>query len=248
MVLSGFMIVTPVLTAAETPLCPPQTVATTGVLVPMLADNLPGANGSVWSTDLWVGNTTDCPVVFFFSPCVVACCCVETNTYAPQTMTLVNHLGQGGRWFNLPADKSLQFQVRFRDLSRAESSAGIDLPLIDEADFHERQLDLLGIPSDTRFRVTLRLYGITAGTTLRVEMLDSEGVVLQSQLVALAPPTELFDGSLPAFAQVTVPQRTAGSGSVRLRITAESQGARFWAFASVTNNETSEVTLIVPSW
>jgi hypothetical protein len=218
------------------------------VLVPVLADRLPGANGSVWETELWLSNTSQLPILFVLSPCNIACCCAETNTYSPQSTTLITLDAPHGKWFDLPSDGSLQLHARLRDLSRASSSAGVELQLVRYGDFRADQLNLIAVPRDPRFRVTVRLYGMTAGTALRVEQVDLNGVVLGSQDVSLDPPAEAFGGTIPAYAQISLPSAAASANPVRIRITPRSQGARFWSFATVTNNESSEVTVIRPTW
>lgn len=234
--------------SAGIPACAPQTFETTRLLVPVLADRIAGADGSVWTTELWISNVTDCPVLFPLAPCQVSCCCDEFSTYRAQEAVSLALDHPRGRWFNVPADGSLQFQARFRDLSRAASSAGVELALVREADFRADQVNLIGIPRDPRFRVTLRLYSLSGGTTLRVDTVDLFGATIATQVVALEPPTEIYAGTIPAYAQLSMPPAGIGDEPVRLRIVPLSAGSRVWAFASITNNETSEVTVVQPSW
>lgn len=242
-IISASMSVAP---ADSTP-CSPQSNETTRVLVPVLADRLSGANSSLWVTDVWLSNTTDCPLVFLLAPCTVSCCCAELNTYAAQSMSALQLDQPHGQWFSIPVDDALQFQARLRDLSRTSSSAGVEFPIVRDTDFRDHQVNLLGVPRDPRFRVTLRLYGMSAGTALRVEIMDPFGTVIASQAVPLDPPVEVFGGTIPAYAQLSLAPGLTNEEPTRIRITGHTTGARFWAFASVTNNESSEVTIVQPS-
>lgn len=227
----------------------PNEVATEPILVPVSAYGLQGANGSVWDTDLWVTNTTDTPIVFYFAPCTVSCCCDEFNTFAPQETRLAGGDSPHGQWFQFPADGSLQVQARFRDRTRAPFWAGVELPLIRERDFRTGVLQLVGVPQDERFRVMLRVYALAAGVTARIEELDTNGVVLRQENVTLAPPTTTYSvGSVPAYAQLPLPVAPPDSPPIRIRISSLTPGERLWAFASVTNNESGEVTLVQPWW
>lgn len=219
----------------------------TRILIPVLARGTAGADGSVWDTEIWVTNRTDFPIVYFFGTCQVACCCEEINTIHPQRSFVVTLNELRGRWFTLPADGSLQFQARLRDRTRAGSSAGVELPIVREQDFRTGEANLLGIPRDPRFRAMVRLYAFNAGVWLRVEQVDQNGAVLHHDDVALEPPA-VPSFSKPAYAQVPLFLDTSGYWPIRIRIRSLTEGARFWAFASVTNNETSEVTIIQPWW
>lgn len=216
------------------------------VLVPVLAAGLAGANGSVWDTDLWVTNTTDLPIYYRFGECNLGCCCAEHSFVSPQVSFAERLDEPRGEWFSLPADGSLQFQARFRDRTRAGLSAGVELPIVREEDFVTDELSLPGIPQDARFRTMVRLYAREPGVVLRVEELDFGGGVLRQRDMALSPPGSAYNGPIPAYAQWTLPSDPTGEFPTRLRIRPLTGNSRFWAFASVTNNETSEVTIIQP--
>jgi hypothetical protein len=218
------------------------------ILVPVTAYALQGANGSLWDTELWASNTTDQPIVYFFGLCTISCCCVETNTFAPQETRLVGGDSPRGQWYELPADGSLQLQARFLDRTRSSYWAGVELPIIRERDFRNGDLQLVGVPRDPRFRVTVRVYGLAAGVVARVEQLDQSGLLLQQQDLPLEPPAETFGGTTPAYAQMSIPAAAVDSQPIRIRIRSLTVNQRLWAFASVTNNESGQVTLVSPWW
>ncbi len=212
------------------------------IFVPVLVFNLNGAGGSVWDTDLWVTNTSDQPVLYQIAPCTQSAECNFTYTVPPQsTQTRGDSYRPTGRW--LPVDPAVHLEARLRDLSRNASSAGIELPLVRETDFRADEIDLNAIPRDPGFRITLRVYGLDAGGDVTLEQLDMKGNLLSTTVVTLAPPA--VPGLLPGYAQIAL-DTTPDLTPVRLRIRPRTSNLRIWALASITNNVTSEVTLVQP--
>src|SRR5947209_4602779 len=123
------------------------------VFIPVLVFNLNGAGGSVWETDLWATNTSNQPVIYQIAPCLQAADCNGANTISPQsTASLGDSLARpAGRW--LPFDPAVHLESRLRDLSRNASSAGVELPIIREADFRADEINLNAIPRDAGFRI-----------------------------------------------------------------------------------------------
>lgn len=217
--------------------------SSTRIFVPILIANLNGANGTVWQTTLWATNTSDQPVLYQIAPCNQSSDCNGANTIPPQST-----LSRGdsfprptGRW--LPLDPAVHLESRLRDLSRSASSAGIELPLVREADFRADEINLNAIPRDARFRLTLRVYGLDAGGDVTVDQFDTPGNLLTTMVVTLAPPA--VPGLLTGYAQIAL-DTTPNAEPFRLRIRPRTSNLRIWALASITNNDTSEVTLVQP--
>jgi hypothetical protein len=215
----------------------------TRVFIPVLVANLNGAGGTVWQTDLWATNTSNQPVLYQIAPCLQSADCNGANTLPPQST-----LPRGdssprptGRW--LPVDPAVHLESRLRDLSRNASSAGIEGPLVREADFRADEINLNAIPRNARFRLTLRVYGLDAGGDVTVEQLDANGNLLSTTVVTLAPPA--VPPLLSGYAQVAI-DTTPDTTPIRLRIRPRTSNLRIWALASITNNDTSEVTLVQP--
>jgi hypothetical protein len=137
----------------------------------------------------------------------------------------------------------VHLESRLRDLSRSASSAGIELPLVREADFRADEVNLNAIPRDARFRLTLRVYGLDAGGDVTIEQLDANGNLLGTTVLTLAPPAD--PSLLSGYAQVAL-DTTPDTTPIRLRIRPRTSNLRIWALASITNNVTSEVTLVQP--
>jgi hypothetical protein len=215
----------------------------TRVFIPVLVANLNGIGGTVWQTELWATNASDQPVVYQIAPCTQSADCNGANTLPPQsTLTIGGDSSRpAGRW--LPLDPAVHLEPRLRDLSRNASSAGVELPIVREADFRADEINLNAIPRDARVRLTLRVYGLDAGGDVTVEQLDANGNLISTMAVTLAPPA--VPGLLSGYAQVAL-DTTPDTTPIRLRIRPRTSNLRIWALASITNNVTSEVTLVQP--
>jgi hypothetical protein len=159
---------------------------------------------------------------------------------------------------------STTFNLRVQDISRQAQTWGTELPVVREAQFLTDRIELLNIPLDDRFRHTLRVYDPDSHerVTFRVTFFDttsvarglerSAGTMLVDTVVD-AQPGKTYRPNfprVPSVAQlsnftVSFPQ-LAMSERVRIEIRPVTPGIRFWAFASVTNNETQHVTTITP--
>jgi hypothetical protein len=214
------------------------------LFIPVLVFNLPGVGGSVWNTELWATNTSNQPVVYSLIPCTVSAGCILIATVGPQATVIRTDVipRPTGEWVGF--DPAIQLEARIRDLSRNALSAGVELPIVRETDFRSDEINLNGISQDPRFRVTLRVYGLDAGGQVTVEQIDELGHLIRTTAVVLAPPDNPL--ILTGYAQLAVDIAPDIRAPLRIRIRPISGAPRIWAFASVTNNATSEVTLIQP--
>lgn len=157
------------------------------------------------------------------------------------THEMVRYDGAPGRFIFVPEPQAdrLAANLRVYDASRSATNFGTEIPVVRERDFRD-QLALLGIPIVPRFRTKLRVYS-TRSTQLRVT--SSSGAQFDVQLL---PGRGLDD---PAYAEFDVD--ASGSGTIDLRIHHAPSPLpvvppQFWAFATVTNNETHVLTTISP--
>jgi len=130
------------------------------------------------------------------------------------------------------------------------------VPFARESDFSADRIDLLGIPTDARFRKTLRIYSLDpVATDVEVrEYVEPEssiltGVPIESVADTLVGTTTVHLAAsasrfaAPAYAELgSLPSST--TGTVRLEIRPLAPGTRIWAFLSLTNNETQAVTIV----
>jgi hypothetical protein len=139
------------------------------------------------------------------------------------------------------------FNIRVHDTSRNASSHGTSIPVVRQSDFTTKPIVLPGVPYDPRFRVTLRVYALEGGVVL-VSVNDL------STPLQLQPGSNAFE---PAYGQMTIPNpAVALPGTFTISIVPPSSPVgpppglpntyRYWAFITVTNNDTQEITTITP--
>ncbi|HEX3577728.1 MAG TPA: IPT/TIG domain-containing protein [Thermoanaerobaculia bacterium] len=228
------------------------------ILVPVAASG-PGPNAARFETEILITNTSDesVPIMGAAVPQNVLISPVPIPLVPPHTTgTFTDRLftvpWQAGAFLYVPARlaRDVITKVRVHDTSRDASSFGVELPAVSALDFTAAVI-LTGIPTDARFRSTLRVYAYDAKNfgpvTLRVRD-DADGTLLASVPVALnAVPTQ--EEILPAAAQLSLDSIVAPLRShARLRIDiTDSDAIRpIWGFVSITNNQTQEITLITP--
>lgn len=235
----------------------------TKVLVPVaVAAELPGAFGSRWITRMQVRNNGAQNIVVAPSPDGTGGCaitvCPDPVVPARQTVDL-RYTAHGaypnpGAFLYVTPGASTTFNVRIQDLSRQSLTWGTEIPVVREADTFTGTLTLIGIPTDDRFRVALRIYDFDGAfndpVRLRVFAGDDTTPIAETQL-ALSSPSGLSDDSSPGYAQIgsladAYPQLRS-TPVARVEIAPLVGGMRIWAFASVTNDDTQHVTTIRPN-
>ena len=231
-------------------------------LLPVWIDGqVAGAYGSLWVTRLVGYNAWREPVqVTQHTGCFITC---PTQTVPPYSY----FIDRAATFFDMPAGRSgtgsfvhihriyrpwIVFNLRIQDLSRQSLTWGTELPVVSESEAFVDTLRLLNIPTDGRFRVAIRVYDFepaNADRHARLQVFSAGNQLLAETTVALVPPLG-WEESLPGYAQfmdlVASFPEIAASETVRVEITPITQGLRFWAFASVTNNETQHVTTVTP--
>ncbi|HXI12016.1 MAG TPA: IPT/TIG domain-containing protein [Thermoanaerobaculia bacterium] len=152
---------------------------------------------------------------------------------------------------------SLHYSLRIRDLSRQADSAGTEIPVVREHEFRTGTVHLLNIPTDEKFRQTLRIYtpGSETGSDVRLLIypMDSSVPIAEATLRLTRSNSEPCDSLFvcyPAYGGVaflteSYPAIKAVS-AVRIELRAAFQNLKLWAFASITNNETQQVTTSTP--
>jgi hypothetical protein len=162
----------------------------------------------------------------------------------------------------------MRVSLRVHDVSRQAKSWGTTLPVVPENRFAD-SVSLLALPGqDPNFRVNVRIYSLKTdapvqvmvrvfATTQKVRFdTSAEDVFAGSLNVLLTPPGT--DDSLPGHPPDVVPAHafigdlTAITGGTlpslfRLEVTSATPGATIWALASITNNDTQEVTVVAPA-
>jgi hypothetical protein len=126
------------------------------------------------------------------------------------------------------------------DQSRTTQSFGTEIPIVRERQFTNGStvLTLLNVPTDARFRNTLRIYGTAAAQV--VVRVSAPTISPVDSPVTLNAGENVFKPAAATFSSFPT-----GVGLVTVTITVPVQ-AHVWAFVSVTNNDTQQITTITP--
>jgi hypothetical protein len=244
-------------------------------LVPITSRNQPGAHGSLWSSELVLHNRSAVGLWLETVRCSPSTACPPPAIYVePGQTRVVTELDSGvseGRFLSVPRPLSthVDFQLRARDLSRENEGWGAEVPVVPQDAFRapdgsgaDFEIRLLNIPVDPRYRVTLRVYSEQTDPTFgfNVELrthAQSDGRLLEMRLIHLPPMAAMLaQTGVPAYAQLdpfTEVVRASGEERVVLKLVPQSlifvtppTYPPIWAFASITNNVTQEVTVVTP--
>lgn len=231
------------------------------VLLPISVRDVGGAFGTRWSTDLTMYMDADLPpLVVPFTGCYSQPCDDAGGPTSRRTLTLgflatapgdttgsLLHIAQSG------ADSvSLALTLR-----RSADDVGIAVPVVREREFSSRPLQLLDVPNPgPAKRMALRIYGIDPDllgvVRVRIYRAGTEQL-LSDQTYSLTVAQKYF-----ATASFRLPVRppvsevhywsslTPGNERLRFQIEPVTPGLRLWAFISVTDNVTQEVSLRLP--
>ena len=224
------------------------------MLVPLLTPPVRGGFGSEFHTKLVMvstdpsksvpvyGLTEACP-----SPCVPPPPVGDSPLVATQEQSEIALNGTPGRWIYVPRDSAhlLAANLRVYDVSRTDLNYGVEIPIVRERDIRFGKVVLVNIPTDPRFRNTLRIYGAP----------DSEiTMTVEGQAPRTFTLTNGGDQFSPAYAQFSGFPTTGGPLRVTIQAVGYVQGPSppvplpdpVWAFVSVTNKDTQMISTITP--
>jgi hypothetical protein len=214
---------------------PPDFAVFERVLFPVLF-NAPGANGSLWRTESVIVQPREFPVEFYnaLDPAV------GTTIGAESRRELVGGNHRDGAVLLVPRREAdaLAFGSRVRDVSRVGDGFGTEIPVLRERDMIAGPLTLLDVPLDPQYRVKVRIYAYddaSSGTLI----VDDAGNIREIAFTAVG---DCADCAGAAYAEVDLPTSAPGARAnlyVRLEGSPPS-----WAFATVTNNVTQQVTIV----
>lgn len=238
-------------------------------LVPIHIGSTPGAHGSVWKSETWIHysglETTEmmprpfcfaglCPLGGDLKPGLPAVPFHHFSSFYdpfPEHAFLVHIETQHAA--------HVAFASRVRDISRMSDSAGTEVPVVREEDMRASPLYLLNIPVDAKFRSMLRLYALPDLDEIEVDVRylrryqereEFAVVLVRQDRIRLRIPAPIAGFRLhPAMAEVGDLQNLpeiAALNAFWIDVVPVSPGARIWAFASITNNDTQQFTLVTP--
>ncbi|HEX8155167.1 MAG TPA: hypothetical protein VF698_18690, partial [Thermoanaerobaculia bacterium] len=162
------------------------------VLIPIVF-NGHGALGSEWRTDFVIRSATDALV----------------PTYRPihsrgifGGITAPDLIGERPRGYVMYVHRdfvnALSYGINVREVSRNGDDVPTRVPVVRERDFTIHETSLLNVPTSPRFRLQLRVYGLTGPIPLRVTLYTASGWKSEGTLAAQPPQAddEPYFGSL----------------------------------------------------
>ena len=158
-------------------------------------------------------------------------------------------------YVNRAGTADLSAGLRLNETSRSEVDAGTEIPFVRDARLRNSAVHLHGVPRDTNFRAMLRVYELGVDDArFHVSVfeegqgIDAGSLLTEFELRAVAPEAGSFHTS-PAYAESALPSSTPPAlrpPAVRVDVEPLTAGSRYWAFVSITNNDTQHVTLVTP--
>lgn len=226
------------------------------ILLPVPVGITTGRHGSVWSTELWIYNRGERAVPFVAGPCRLQQWDCFRTIFPGQTIELEtptpDPAGSYSAIYVSEEDaRTLHFNLRTRDLSRDDR--GVEIPVIRGAEFKTRPIKLMNIPASQSSRLSLRLF---VSQVLRLPQVFTVRVFAEGQEVPVREavvPIELRAWQaiyvalpLPSTVDTDLFANLQGIERVRVEIEPDDPTDSYWAFVSITNNATNEVTLVTP--
>jgi hypothetical protein len=222
------------------------------ILFPVLF-HTPGAHGSEWVSEAAIANPGPWPVETYND--VVPFECIDSpcgERLAPRSSLAFSGAGYPhGVALIAPRAESegLAFSLRVRDTSRAAEGYGTQLPVVREKDmFRNTDLTLLDVPVDPLYRTKVRIYAFDSvdhEAEVTVHRKSAPNVVSARYSIPLrreCVPVECT--GTPWYAELDLPVSEETDGRVNVYITLGRPASPAWAFASITNNETQQVTIV----
>jgi hypothetical protein len=229
------------------PAAPPDSSVFERILFPILV-NTAGAHGSQWVSEAAIANKAHWPIKAWNDVLPLECVdCPLGQLFDPESYVAVTGDGYPrGVALLVPRAESdnLAFSLRVRDTSRAAEGFGTQVPVVREQDmFRGVELTLLDIPVDPGYRTKLRIYAFDSGEHDAQVTLDRGGATEDFFVPVRRTCSGVACNAIPWYAELDLPVGAAGE-RVNAYVSIGGQSTPAWAFASITNNETQQVTIV----
>ena len=242
----------PLVASADTlPRFPPVPHTFERLLLPVFTESVSGAYGSLFLTELRMSTKEsgqEAKVYGLEPGCDVSACIFRNlfEDYLPITevdQADFTHWGDPGWFLYVPKTdvESLTANLRVYDITRDALNFGTEMPIVRSSEFIDNRIVLNGVPTDPRFRNTLRIY-----SALEIDVVVTvEGRAPVT--LSLAGATDIFNPAYAIFTDFPI-----GSEPVNVTIDVvhgpvpSIVSNAIWAFITVTNNETQLISTITP--
>ena len=231
---------------------PPDHSVFERILFPVLF-SAPGVGGSQWRSDAVISNPRKWDVWNYNSVFPYVCLAYPCGERLdPESAERFQGHGYPNGAALLVAREEagdLAFSLRARDVSREADGLGTQLPVVREEGMFRGTMTLLNVPLDPRYRVKLRVYSFDAGqsgfgssasVSIRPVTGASREITRQLTRECQGFQCDFF----PYYADYDFPPGATGE-LVDLYVDLD-PGYLGWAFVTVTNNSTQQVTIVTP--
>jgi hypothetical protein len=145
--------------------------------------------------------------------------------------------------------------VESGDRDKLEDRTFAELPIVRASEFVDKKISFVGVRMDPGFRQTVRIFGLDGTTygTVQVRAYDlTTEELVYDETMWLWPMSdernEQGQALRPSFSmECDLSEDIPANGHhIRIEVEPLSEGLKFWAFVSVTNNKTQHFYTIVP--
>lgn len=214
------------------------------VLIPISVASVPGAYGTVWSTELWYRNNSKEPVAIWplaiadWYPAIGLTQPLPVGHFPADAPGQILFVGKNG-------GDDIQFDLRIFNRVSPEDSWGTKIPVVREREFRST-VNIINVPATPDFRSALRIYALPEDEPLA----EVVRVRIFSQREDLLADMELTLRGWPRYAGIlslteTFPE-IRSEDRVRIEVEAVRPEAKLWAFVSATSNHTQNVAIVTP--
>jgi len=223
------------------------------IIIPIALQPTDASFGTRWVSEISVYNDSDDVVPIDSELCSVALvgivpCSKPPRRVQPHSSMAVEPLSayapQPMMWLLPPADHAdrLHFTVRLHETSRDPDGPGTEIPVIRSRDFQKNQVWLPSIPTNARFRSTLRV--LTNGYSVTVRVKDNTtGELLFEQTIPRFFPTDSNTLGTVTLSDLLTSAPVRAHANVRIEVESQSP---VWAMLTLTDNETQHLQIFTP--
>lgn len=220
------------------------------VLVPLLLAKVPGAHGSVWSSELRINNSSSQKIAFGELACTFGTCAINDVPALGSGEPLVANPGYPRPYPGtfLVFDKTeipfLTFSARVYDESRIAQDWGASLPIVLWSKVTPQTLRFPGIPLSSQFRHTLRVYAVSERSpSVTVSYFNDELPASTSIAVQRISLHTFYFTEAYFETSLTDPSAFPSVERIRIEIVADDPELPIWGMVSTTSNESQAVTI-----
>ena len=223
------------------------------LLLPVFIEGaVAGAEGSLWVTELSGFHNDNEVARVTEDPSVTAGTVSGRTAFTPAVTT--ERQGHG-RFVYVAAEdvEAVTLNLRARDVSRETENLGTEIPVVSAAQTFAggSQITLVNVPTQEQYRQKIRIYDFDGEygrtVTVRVYGADSSTPLVTREVTVSSGDVSRDYPAYPGQADLDLNLIPELLGAERVTVVIDTPAdGRWWAFASITNNETQLITTVTP--